>query len=287
MNLPYRPFVWLVNDPQPLVDGARHGPLTLEAEPLPVGRHPRGRLWAVAVFFAPIFVFAVELGGRDLRVRAPNTSVVDKECRHVVVLPELFGGILDAGGNLEVATLLETPQSFERPVEYPGALGFDGTFDLRVALILGQRREGDDLDTPEESRVGVCYSRQLVHSPTHFGARRHGERVTILALDLDRLTRDDGVQRVGRGEIRRRLLARHHERLAGQVRQCKPAALEVSKAEDPGTVAEHGLKTGDKRTLAAPRRAEQPNGELVSHLGSESVARKLLQEVDCSRRRAL
>src|SRR5215203_6712032 len=199
MNLPYRPFVWLVNDPQPLVDGARHGPLTLKAEPLPIGRHPRGRLWAVAVFFAPIFVFAVELGGCHLKVRALHTSVFDKECWYVVVLPELLGGVLDAGGNLEVPSFLELSQAFERPVEYPGALGFDGTFDLRVAFILSQRREGDDLDAPEEARVGVCYSRQLVHGPTHLGVRYHGERVTVLALDLDWLTRDDGVQRVGRG----------------------------------------------------------------------------------------
>src|SRR5215204_4013244 len=219
MDLPYRPSVWLVDNTQPLVDGARHRPLALEAEPLPVGRHPRGRLWAVAVFFAPVFVFAVELGGRYLGVRALDTSVVDKERWHVVVLPELFGGVLDAGGNFEVAALLEALQAFERPVEYPSALGFDGMFDLRVALILGQRWEGDDLNAPEESRVGVCYSRQLVHSPTNFGVGYHGERVAVLALDLDRFARDDGIERVGRGEIRRRLLARHHERLAGQVRQ--------------------------------------------------------------------
>src|SRR5919107_6052093 len=106
MNLPYRLPVQLVNNSQPLVDSARHGSLTLKAEPLPIGRHPRGRLRAVAVFFAPIFVFAVELGGRHLKGRASNTSVVDKECWYVVVFPELFGGVLDAGGNLEVATLL-------------------------------------------------------------------------------------------------------------------------------------------------------------------------------------
>src|SRR5215210_3559981 len=119
MNLPYRPSERLVNNPQPLIDGTRHGSLTIKAEPLPVGRNPRGRLWAVAVFFAPIFVFAVELGGRHLRVRASDTSVVDKECWYVVVLPELFGGVLDADGNLEVATLLKTPQALECPVEYP------------------------------------------------------------------------------------------------------------------------------------------------------------------------
>src|SRR5829696_4374762 len=200
MDLPYRPSVWLVDNTQPLVDGARHRPLALEAKPLPVGRHPRGRLWAVAVFFAPIFVFAVELGGWYLGVCAYDASVVDKECWYVVVLPELLSGVLDAGGNLEVATLPETPQAFERPVEYPGALGFDGTFDLRVALILSQRREGDDLDAPEEARVSVRHPWQFVHGPTHLGARYHGERVVILALDLDRFTGDDGVERVGRGE---------------------------------------------------------------------------------------
>src|SRR5918997_2775403 len=151
MNLPYRLPVQLVNNSQPLVDSARHGSLTLKAEPLPVGRHPRGRLWAVAVFFAPIFVFAVELGSRHLRVGASDTSVVDKECWYVIILPELFGGALDAGGNFEVPSFLEAPQAFKRPVEYPGTLGFDGTLDLRVALILSQRGEGDDLDAPEEA----------------------------------------------------------------------------------------------------------------------------------------
>src|SRR5215210_3433248 len=227
MNLPYRPSVRLVNNSQPLVDGARHGSLTLKAEPLPVGRHPRGRLWTVAVFFAPIFVFAIELGSWYLGVCASDTSVFDKECWYVVVLPELLGGVLDAGGNLEVPSFLEPSQAFERPVEYPDALGFDGTFDLRVAFILSQRREGDDLDAPEEARVGVCYSRQLVHGPTHLGVRYHGERAAVLALDLDWLTGDDGVERVGRGQIRGRLLACHHERLAGQVCQGEPAALEI------------------------------------------------------------
>src|SRR5215218_3834474 len=132
MNLPYRPSVRLVNNPQPLIDGARHGSLTLEAEPLPVGRNPRGRLWAVAVFFAPIFVFAVELGGWYLGVRASDTSVVDKECRYVVVLPELLGGILDAGRNLQAPSFLEPSQALECPVEYPGTLGLDGVFDHRV-----------------------------------------------------------------------------------------------------------------------------------------------------------
>src|SRR5215217_6844350 len=227
MNLPYCPSVRLVNNPQSWVDNACHGSLTLKAKPLPIGRHPRRRLWAVAVFFAPIFVFAVELGGRHLKVRASDTSVVDKECWYVVILPELFGGVLDAGGNLEVATLLDAPQAFERPVEYPGAFLLDGVFDLRVALILSQRWEGDDLDAPEEARVGVCHSWQLVHGPTHFGARDHGERIAVFALDLQGLAGDDGVERVGRGEVRRRLLTRYHECLAGQVRQREPAALEV------------------------------------------------------------
>jgi hypothetical protein len=55
----------------------------------------------VAVFFAPIFVFTVELGGWYLGVRTSDTSVVDKECGYIVVLPELLGGVLDAGGNLK------------------------------------------------------------------------------------------------------------------------------------------------------------------------------------------
>src|SRR5215210_1517141 len=194
----------------------------------------------MAVFFAPIFVFAVELGGWYLGVRASDTSVFDKECWYVVVLPELLGGILDAGGNLEVPSFLEPSQAFERPVEYPGTLGFDGTFDLRVAFILSQRREGDDLNAPEEARVGVCYSRQLVHGPTHLSGRYHGEWVAVLALDLDWLARDDGVERVGGGEVRGRLLTRHHERLSGQVRQSEPAAFKVCQAEDPGTMPQHG-----------------------------------------------
>src|SRR5215208_2680490 len=201
MDLPYRPSVRLVNNPQPLIDGARHGSLTLKAEPLPIGRNPRGRLWAVAVFFAPIFIFTVELGGCDLRVYVSDTSILDKECWHVVVLPELLGSVLDAGRNFEVSSFLEAPQTSEGPVEDPGALLLDGVFDLRIALLLGKRREADDLDTTEEARIGVRYSWQLVHGPTHLSARRHGERVVILALDLDRLAGDDGVERVGRSKI--------------------------------------------------------------------------------------
>src|SRR5215208_1472035 len=151
MNLPYNPSVRLVNNSQPLVDGARHGSLTLETEPLPVGRNPRGRLWAVAVFFAPKFVFAVELGGCDLGVYASGTSILDKESRHVVVLPELLGSVLDAGRNFEVSPFLEAPQAFEGPVEDPSTFLLNGVFDLRVALLLGQRREADDLDTSEEA----------------------------------------------------------------------------------------------------------------------------------------
>src|SRR5215217_7365318 len=116
MDLPYRPSVRLVNNPQPLIDGTRHGSLTLKAEPLPVGRNPRGRLWAVAVFFAPIFIFAVELGGWYLEVCASDTSVVDKEGRHVVIFPEFLGSVLDAGGNFEVSSFLEAPQALEGPV---------------------------------------------------------------------------------------------------------------------------------------------------------------------------
>src|SRR5215212_944058 len=283
MNLPYCPFVRLVIYLQPLVDGACHGSLTLKAKPLPIGRHPRRRLWAVAVFFAPIFVFAVELGGRHLKVRASDTSVVDKECWYVVILPELFGGVLDAGGNLEVATLLDAPQAFERPVEYPGAFLLNSVFDLRVALILSQRREGDDLDAPEEARVGICYSRQLVHGPTHLGMRYHGERVTVLALDLDWLTGDDGVECVGRGEVGGRLLTGYHERLTGQVCQSEPAAFEVRQAENSGPVSEHSRKPGYKGALTAPGRTEQPDGELVGHLGGQGVASELLQEVGCHR----
>ena len=105
----------------------------------------------MAIFLTPILVFAVELGGWYLGVRTSDTSVVDKECWYIIILPELFGGVLDAGGNFEVPPFLEAPQAFERPVEYPGTLGFDGTLDLRVALILSQRGEGDDLDAPEEA----------------------------------------------------------------------------------------------------------------------------------------
>src|SRR5215218_8046108 len=117
MNLPYRTSVRLVNNPQSLVDSACHGSLTLKAKPLPIGRHPRGRLWAVAVFFAPIFVFAVELGGRHLKGRASNTSVFNKGCCYLFFLPNFFGGAPDPKGNLEVATLLDAPKAFEPPFD--------------------------------------------------------------------------------------------------------------------------------------------------------------------------
>src|SRR5215203_519692 len=201
MDLPYRPSVRLVNNPQPLIDGTRHGSLTLKAEPLPIGRNPRGRLWAVTVFFAPIFIFAVELGGLGLGVRFLDAPVLDEEGGHVVMLPELLGSVLDAGGDLEVTALPEAPQTFEGPVENPGSLGRYGPFDLRIALVLVQRRESHDLNAPEEPRVRVRHPRKLVHGPAYFCLRYHGERVVVLALNLERLTGDDGVERVGRGEV--------------------------------------------------------------------------------------
>src|SRR5215210_7969450 len=225
MNLPYRASVWLVIYPQPLVDGACHCPLALEAKPPPVVSKSRGGLWAVAILFTPISVFAVELGGLDLSVRFLDAPVLDEEGGHVVVLPELLCGVGDAGGNLEVSALLEALQAFEGPVEDPGALLLDVALDLRVALVFGQLRESDDLDAPEESRVGVRHPRKLVHGPAYFCLRYHGERVVILAFDLDRLAGDDGVERVGRGKVGGRLLARHDQRLTGQVRQREAAAL--------------------------------------------------------------
>src|SRR5215207_1475536 len=128
MNLPYRASAALIVNPQPLVDGACHGPLALEAKPPPVVGQSRGGLWAVAVLFTPISVFAVELGGLDLGVRFLDASVLDEEGGHVVMLPELLCGIGDAGGNLEVAALLEAPQADQGPVEDPGALLLDVAF---------------------------------------------------------------------------------------------------------------------------------------------------------------
>ena len=125
MNLPYRASVWLFIHPQPLVDGACHSPLALEAKPPPVVGEPRGRLRAVAVLFTPIPVFAVELGGLDLGVRFLDAPVLDEEGGHVVVLPELLCGVGDTGRNLEVAALLEAPQADQGPVENPGALLLD------------------------------------------------------------------------------------------------------------------------------------------------------------------
>src|SRR5215212_4320101 len=107
INLPSSPAVRLIIQPQPSVNGARHSPLTLQAEPLPVGRNPRRRLWAVAVLFAPIAVFAVEPGGRHLEVCSSDAPVLDEECRHVVVFPELLGRVLDAFGYLEVTAVVE------------------------------------------------------------------------------------------------------------------------------------------------------------------------------------
>ena len=46
-----------------------------------------------------------------LELRALDAPVLNKEGGHVVVLPELLGGIFDASGNLEVTTLLEAPQA--------------------------------------------------------------------------------------------------------------------------------------------------------------------------------
>src|SRR5215211_846507 len=139
----------------------------LKTESCPVVSQARGRHRPVPILEAPLFVFGVELAGLYLEISSLNASVFNEEGGHVVVLPELLGGILDASGNLEVTTLLEAPQAFEHPVEYPGTLGFDGMLDFRVALILSQRREGDDLHAPEEARIGVCYSRQFVHGPTN------------------------------------------------------------------------------------------------------------------------
>src|SRR5215210_2529028 len=225
MNLPYRPPVWLIIHPQPLVDGACHCPLSFEAKAPPIVGEPRGGLWAVAVLFTPISVFAVELGGLDLGVRFLDAPVLDEEGGHVVVLPELLCGVGDAGGNLEVSAFLEAPQAFEGPVENPGALPLDVALDLWVALVFGQFRECDDLDAAEEPRIGVRHPRKLVHGPAYFCLRYYGERIVVLALDLDRLAGDDGIERVGRGKVGGRLLTGHDQRLAGQVRQREAAAL--------------------------------------------------------------
>src|SRR5215208_7141500 len=125
MNLSYRASVWLIIYPQPLVDGACHCPLALEAKPTPVVGQSRGGLRAVAVLFTPIPVFAVELGGLDLGVQFLDAPVLDEEGGHVVVLSELLCGVGDAGGNLEVSAFLEAPQADQGPVEDPGALLLD------------------------------------------------------------------------------------------------------------------------------------------------------------------
>src|SRR4051812_47085302 len=117
MNLPYRASVWLVIHLQPLIDGACHCPLALEAKPPPVVGKSCGRLRAVAILFTPISVFAVELGSLDLGIRFLDAPVFHEESGHVVVLPELLCSVGDTGGNLEVSALLEAPQAFEGPVE--------------------------------------------------------------------------------------------------------------------------------------------------------------------------
>jgi hypothetical protein len=65
----------------------------------------------VPILEAPLFVFGVELAGLYLEIGSLDASVLNEEGGHVVVLPELLGGILDASGNLEVTTLLEAPQA--------------------------------------------------------------------------------------------------------------------------------------------------------------------------------
>src|SRR5687768_17401462 len=142
MNLPCCPAVALPIQSQPLVDRARHGPLALEAESLPVGRNPRGGLRAMAVLFTPELVFAVELGGRYLGVSTSDALVFNKECRHIVVFPELLCGVLDAVGDIEVSALVESVQALKSPVEDPCALGLDVALYLRVLLAFWQLREG-------------------------------------------------------------------------------------------------------------------------------------------------
>jgi hypothetical protein len=62
----------------------------------------------VAILFTPIAVFTVKPGGRNLEVRTSDASVLDKERRHVVVLPELLGGVLDSTRYLKLAAFVET-----------------------------------------------------------------------------------------------------------------------------------------------------------------------------------
>src|SRR5215210_2293189 len=232
----------------------------------------------MAVFLAPILVLTVKPGGRHLEVRTSDAPVLDEEGGHVIALPELLGGVQDAGGNLKVAALVEPVEAFEGPVEDPGALTFDEPLYLRVALLFGQLRKADDLHAPEESRVCVGDARQLVHGPAHLRPWNDRKGVAVLALHLDRLARDDGVERVGGGEVRRGLLAGHDQRLARKVRQGEAALLEIGEAQDARSMAEHGLETSEEGALAAARRPIEPDGELVAHVGGKSIAGELLQE---------
>src|SRR5215218_5949492 len=104
-----------VRNPLP-VDAAPIGGRLLKTESRPVIRKPRGRHGPVPILKTPLFIFGVELAGLDLALDSLDAPVLDKEGRHVIVLPELLSNILDAGGNLEVTALLEAPQALESPV---------------------------------------------------------------------------------------------------------------------------------------------------------------------------
>lgn len=105
----------------------------------------------MAVVETPILIFIVELTGLDLEIRATDAPVFDEEGRNVVVLLELLGGADDAGRDLEVTALLETPQTLEGPVEDPRSLLLYVSLDFWVLLAFFQLRESHDFHAPEET----------------------------------------------------------------------------------------------------------------------------------------
>jgi hypothetical protein len=94
--------------PQTSVNGPGLGAPALEAKALPVVSDSRRGLWAVAVLFTPELVLAVEPCSWHVLVCVTDAPVLNEEGRHVVVLPELLGGVLHAFGDLEVSSLCKT-----------------------------------------------------------------------------------------------------------------------------------------------------------------------------------
>ena len=74
-----------------------------------------------------------------------DVGVREKLCRKVIVGPVMLGGRPHARGHLKPVALPKPPQALKRPNENTRPRALDRLFNFGVVLILGYRREADDV----------------------------------------------------------------------------------------------------------------------------------------------